>query len=238
MKKMTKIVISLLLLVSIAFSFASCELLHKRNNESGRKYTGGFHIEDDFYDNIEIHWVETFEEAMMAIEHLEATGITFLKTAISSYENETVDAKYCFVLDTYKSKRLKKGQEWYDREGLRGASVCYYGFLDKVTIEKIEYSWCSSYRHFTVAIRSDEKRSADNLVHKCSEIEDHKVFFEENSLFALHEDRVNCWGVIKSSNSRILEIEYNLIDDHLAVLPADFHDVFLKTIVVIGEPSR
>ena len=72
MQKCEKLIISIILLISITLSLASCGLL-TTSNKRPEGYTGGLGPhEPHFYDNMEIHWMETFEEAMEAIEHLEA----------------------------------------------------------------------------------------------------------------------------------------------------------------------
>ena len=218
MGKTSKILISLLLLVSIVCSFASCELLpwHK-------EYTGGISAESHFYSNKEIHWVETYEEAMVAIQHLEAAGNKFERTAISNYENDTVDAKYCFILNTRDSEKPQDGQSWYDRKCVHGISVFYVGFLDKISIEDLEYSYYDSQRHFRIFDMHYHSLEDPSKLHcRCYNDEvtgrSCRVFYD---------------------STPIVEIKYGgLIKNHYEEFPENFHKEFPKSVVFIGEEHK
>ena len=149
MKNIRKIVITLWLLGALVLSLASCGTIISFNKPP-KGYTGGdiIFIERYFFAYNEIHWVETYEEAMFAIERLKANGNN-VSVQISTYENEYVDAKYVFHIPKKGSKGLEKGQMWYDREDIQSlVSVRYIGFFDKITIEELEYSYYQRYRTF------------------------------------------------------------------------------------------
>lgn len=219
MKQVIKITISLLLLLAIVFSFASCELLpfDTSSNKGKDGYTGGFRRERHYYIGKEIHWVETYEEAMVAIEHLTAAGNKIPLSILSSFENDTVDAKYCFVLSVASAKRLKNGEQWYDRKGARVVSVRYYGFLDNVTIDQLEFSYIEDYRCFSVSKgEKHEIPSVDEMSYICNS------YTEE------------CCAVVKGSETSFAKMQYNNIA-HWVALGDDFHNEFIKTLVYLGE---
>ena len=222
MKKLKSIIVSLVLLISIVLSFASCGLIYESNKRPAG-YTGGFPNEPHFYSNLEIHWVETYEEAMEAIEHLEAYDNRIYKNFISSYENDVVDAKYCFWLYTENTQRRKKGQQWYDHEYSR-VSVSYFGFLDKVTIEEIEYSVVYVHKYFRV---SPYKQGENDIPTETSYMCD--VYETQNG-----EKWSFCRLLDKKTGRPFADISYSHIKDHLTELPADFHEEFIKSIVPIG----
>ena len=230
MKKLRKISISLLLVLATLLSFASCDDINisfsSNKNAHREGYTGGFLQEDHWYSYTEIHWVETFEEAMLAIEHLEAAGNKLKGEIISSYDNEVVDAKYCFILETYGSKRLPRGKEWYDREELRSVSYFYVGFLDKVTIEEIEYSYYEFRRYIRVYARCEKEEfpHSDNITYMCSECQD----------LSLKKDKKICDAVAKGTSDLVAEIGYAKIENHTEELPDNFHEEFVKTLVYVG----
>ena len=224
MQKCEKLIISIILLISITLSLASCGLFTTSNKRS-RGYTGGLGpYEPHFYDNMEIHWMETFEEAMEAIEHLEAAGNKIPYRVLSSYENELVDAKYCIHFSTYGSKRLKRGQNWYDREQINELRIVYYGFLDKITIEELEHSYIMNYRCFKLLKGDTIKTDADvEMSHEHIEARNH------------YGPYIACSIVEKGTKNSFAGLNYENIEDCVAELPEDFHEEFVKTIIYIGE---
>ena len=155
MKNFIKNAICFLLLISVVVSFASCGvMIYTIRLPEG--YTGGsiyYNVNrKQFFSYHEVHWVETYEEAMLAIEHLQAAG-NKVKAILSTYENEYVDAKYCFEIEKFRSEKLEKGQMWYDRKGIQSVvTVRYVGFLDEMTIEELEYTYFESYRTFEMYV--------------------------------------------------------------------------------------
>jgi hypothetical protein len=191
-------------------------------------YTGGLRsvVHSDSYR--EVHWLETFEEAMNAIEHLEAAGNKIPLDAISNYENETVDAKYCFILNTYGTKRLKKGEEWYDRKLVNPMNISYFGFLDKVTIDELEYSYYDSYKTICVGCSDrDVRKRPDTSV---------ELVYEYVSDETGYGGTIYYYDIVeKGTLRRFASMACYNIEDHWSELPADFHEEFPKTIVYIGE---
>ena len=227
MRNFKKSVVALLLLVSVIFSFASCDILFN-DDEHPEGYTGGFPCYSSVYDCMEgkeIYWLETYEEAMEAIEHLEAYDNDISKSIISSYENDAVDAKYCFIVTTAGAKRLKKDQKWYDHKYSQ-VTVSYYGFLDEITISELEYSGVYSYKVFSIA--NGAKKEIDTsieLYHRC------EIHESSNGKVSLW-----CWIVEKDTGGLVAELRYySKIENHLEELPEDFHEEFKKTIVSIGD---
>lgn len=228
MKNLKRILISLLLLISILLSLVSCKtVLRALKGPVGT-------VHDLRYADTEIHWVETLEETLLAIEHLEAAGNKISRDILSSYDNEAIDVKYCFKLDTYGSKRLKKGQEWYDREGLSSVRVIYMAFLEEVSTEDALGLYISDYKYksFTVHIEeSNQPYSLANLSYVCPEC--HTI--EDNELLYLLENKNMCFVVMENANIRVARIIYNEMENHTDELPENFHEEFIKTLFYIGE---
>ena len=214
MKQIKLILISVILLISIVLTVCSCDLLPQR-----KKYTGGFHMLPTFYKTTKIYWVETFEEVMEALEHLRAAGNTgpgMGKYCTFDYENETVDAKFCFWLQIDDSYKPNKDQKWYDRK-YKSVDYIAYWFLEKVTIEELEYSRCESYDHFRCR---GIKEFDDTCVvyYKCER----------------KDGEVNC-GFYDTNFQMIFEIEYCIgSKDHWSLLPENFHEDFPKSRVMVG----
>lgn len=219
-----KPLICLVLCISLVLSVASCDLLTKKDKHP-EGYTGGFSAEPHFYSNREIHWLETYDEAMEAIRHLVSAGNEIPRRPISSYENEFVDAKYCFNLNTYRTPELKDGEEWYDRK-FHSITIFYIGFLDDITVEELEHSYYSVYRHIEVYSGTiKEIYPNESLTYECIE-------YEEKGVFS--EDYV-CSVIRESDNIVVARIKYIRIDDHTTELPENFHEEFIKSLTYIGN---
>ncbi len=150
MKKLLKNLLCIVIVFATISSLASCECgVLIRFGKYDDTYTGGFQMSDVQRAHIELYWFETYEEVEPIIDALIANGSNIWGcNFIPTYENEIVDAKYCIQVNGAKSP--KRGQKWYDRT-LSEVYVEYYGFLDTVSIEKLEHSYHSRYRsiHFS-----------------------------------------------------------------------------------------
>ena len=218
MKKFKKIFICILLIIATAVSMSSCNLFtHYRRKGD---YTGGVHVPDrsHYFSTNEVHWVETYEEAMLAIEHLQAAG-NKVRALLSSYENEYVDAKYVFRIHKDGSKKLEKGQMWYDREEIRSTvSVYYVGFLDKITVEELEYSYFDRYRSFEI-------RSASDAFDPIADVD-----------YLYSDSSANTFSLVQGGKIKIIVDTYNIeAKDLVETLVPGFRADFPKSFVYIGE---
>ena len=218
MKKFKKTIICLLLIIATAVSMSSCNLLTHYLRKGD--YTGGVHVPDrkHYFTYHEVHWVETYEEAILAIEHLQAAG-NKVKAFISTYENEYVDAKYVFRIHKDGSKKLEKGQMWYDREDIQFTVIVdYVGFLDKITIEELEYSYFDKYRSFAI---SDASVTFDPTA-------DVDYLYSDSS--------ANTFRLVQGGKIKMIVDTYNLeAKDLVETLVPGFSTDFPKSIVYIGE---
>ena len=158
MKKTTKILISLLLLVSIVCSFASCEYVDavlKRNKEKENQnhehvgcdcyirtpdgYTGGVTYLLKFHQQYDVYWLETYDEVLEAIELLKSHGSTIVRTLGFSYDTELIDSKYCFAFEKEKAEPLEEGKNFFDRR-IDDGWFAWYGFFDDITIDQLMYN--------------------------------------------------------------------------------------------------
>ena len=220
MKKFSKTIICFLLLISVMVSFASCGIMIY-TVKLPKGYTGGIPIYTNrkhYFTYHEVHWVETYEEAMLAIEHLQAAG-NKVKAFLSTYENEHVDAKYVFRINKRKSKKLEKGQMWYDREEIQSTVIVdYIGFLDKITIEELEYSYFHKYRSFAISDASD-------------------AFDPTADVDYLYSDSsADTFMFVQGGKVKMIFDTYNIdAKDLVETLVPDFRADFPKSIVYIGE---
>ena len=226
MEKRIKTVVCLLLLLSVVLSMSSCGILGIGKQNDGKRYTGGFSIESHFYIHREIHWLETFDEAMTAIEHLRAAGNDLPNIYIAGYENETVDAKYLILVNDYRTPKQKEGEEWYDRKFNKVEKIEYYGFLDKVSIEELEYSYVKNYKRITFSSYrpNDEHEQLQNISWEC--------MIKNDSAGNPHEI---CEVVDVISGTHFGGIEYPGVENHKEDLPENFHEDFIKSLVYIGD---
>ena len=226
MKQILKPLICLVLCISVVLSVASCDLLTKKDKHP-EGYTGGFCAEPHFYSNREIHWLETYDEAMEAIRHLVSAGNEIPRRPISSYENEFVDAKYCFNLNTYRTPELKEGEEWYDRK-FHSITIFYIGFLDDITVEELEYSYYEIYKHIRVTPDGiEELYPHDSRTYECVRYD---AWYKND----MDDGGYTCYVVREYDNEYVARIRYYNIEDHLAVLPESFHQEFADSVIYIG----
>ena len=246
MKKCKKIIISILLIAAIVTSLSSCGLVgrisrylenkEKQKNEHpiscscyptySEGYTGGFDLSDPKHNSIndyEIHWLETYEELLVAVEHLRAAGNT-INISLPSYETEGVDAKYYISFKRKGSNHLEEGQEWYDRGGISHINIDYYGFVDDVTIEELVYSYVSRYNCFTVYLEGRPSKDLELTYAclECHEVENETirdVLMSENVCFVL------------CGPYRFATIEYYRMENHTEMLPENFHEDMIKSFV-------
>lgn len=237
MQKLFKTTLSVLLCLILLLSAASCELVDKvkeffaydsinYNPDHPPGYTGGFSWPGKRYRSTEIHWVETYEEAEFIIDRLRENGTKLYRSMISSYENDVVDAKYCFLVFMDKNdEKPGKNQAWYDTKR-SSVAVDYYGFLDKISIDELEYSYYERYRVIEMdAFRNDDYAFDDtqpNLVIDCDG--KGEVTYKEDCL---------CLIKLEENGQQVATMTYRGIK-HYEDLPENFHDEFLKSLVVIG----
>ena len=232
MKKFRKIAVSLLLLVAISVSFASCDILpFDFTNDDPLNLSSRSAEIRKRYANTEIYWLDTIEEALTAIEHLEAAGNKITKNIISTYENEYVDAKYHFIFTRSNSNKLKKGQMWYDREGLNNVHITYIAFMEDVTIDdplpivdyEIQYK---SLRLYTEKKNLPDSLSEIEMVFRCPGIYDDSPYYQTDEIYYVDEN---------GRQKTFVGITYRTGGDHNEVLPENFHEEFLKTLLYVGE---
>ena len=191
--------------------------------------------------NYEKYWVETYDEAMYIIEQLEAYGNEISDRLISSYENETVDAKYYFgvhnekstsfwdILGINKNKKHNQGEEWYqckyERVGLR-----YYAFLDDVSSEELIHSNYRSFRCFNLyMMMTTDKYSyyemSNGLVFECE---------NDGVDSSIDYDDCTCRLINAETGVLVAGLNYYNFTNHYDELPENFHEEFLKSLVVVG----
>ena len=232
--KRLKNLLSVILCLSFIFSAASCTILDKIRGveyvpEHPSGYTGGLSMESHEREITEVHWVETYDEAMYIIEQLKAYGNEFSERLISSYENETVDAKYCFLLDISKTGRQKVGEEWYQRK-FKSVGIGYYAFLDDISIEELEYSYYWSYRCFAIHImlyrQYDFCEMSKNMIFECE---------NDGVDSSIYYDDCTCLLNNAETGVTVAGLNYYNFTNHYDELPENFHEEFLKSLVVVGS---
>ena len=159
MKKFKRIAISLLLLIAITVSFASCEYVDKAkewidqisgkvdetpdttvdtlppdNNEPEEPKLEFLSGEEYFRKDFEFYWLDTYEEVLAAIELLESHGSTVNRNIISTYESEQIDSKYLFLCAKKNAEPLEEGKDFFDRK-MDDSCFLWYGFYDELTLE-------------------------------------------------------------------------------------------------------
>ena len=230
MRRTLKALLCIILITAVLTSLTSCDILtdlgikvdDSDNPARMPGYTGGGLItigDPHFKNHKEMHWVETYEEALAVIEGLKNAGNNLPQFYLPNYDNEAVDAKYAFLLDNYQTKRADEGQEWYDRKFHLVENIFYFGFLEKVSIETLEFGY---YYHY-----------------KCIET---NVIFQDIDYVSTYDLTYECgfnngyeYCAVKSGKTNVARLYFNNMAVHDLELPETFHEDFIKSLVYIGD---
>ena len=169
MKNLKRISISLLLLISILLSLASCDvrnsiatLFHSKKDGQSYKYddsfpfpegyTGGLIFDYKWHLEHEVKWLDTYDELKDAVTRLRAHGTEGPTTVVFDCEEYGLDLKFCIVSTRYRSEELAEGQGYFDRY-LSSVSIYTYVFFEDVSIDDMMYDEISrNYKYKYVEI--------------------------------------------------------------------------------------
>lgn len=202
MKRLSKMIVCITAIIATVFSLDSCALFNR--------------------SNVEYYWVETFDEAMTIIETLRSYGNEIPRRVISDYENEAVDAKYCFTVDTTDTPRQKKGEEWYQRKFAAIKDIAYYGFLGEISIENVDpyrYNIALSTRTLPLDFVAPEQ-----VICVC-----------KSTLESDMDAEYKCYFTRGDDGSFLVAAVYRRMESHLADLPESFHDDFAGSLVYLVD---
>ena len=233
MKKILKALMCMLVIGAIAMSFISCAIINvfvRDQDDPSKKtgYTAGGLKEGEphKYAHLEYHWVETYDEVVEIIEALKASGNKIPNNYIPKYDNDVIDAKYVFIVNNSGTPNKKAGEEWYSRKFNRIEAIGYFGFLEKVSIEKLEFSSYDRYRCIWFISHVDVNYSPiENMEYDCRYDDNLKIRYCEISSTLYHSGRDDFIG----------NIYYENIANHNVELPENFHEDFINSLVYIGD---
>ena len=142
--KSVSLVLILIMSALMLFSCGKSDDYPKENGQSASSFppgwTGGFHQE--YGNNIEYWWIETYEELMVALETLKLHGSTFEESVILNYNGDLFDVKHCIVipLNAKGTENIKFGDNPFDRKAI-DVSIMSYCFFDEISIDELNYSY-------------------------------------------------------------------------------------------------
>ena len=238
MKKLIKILTCTVLLISLAFSFASCDFIDDVLIDLGIiEVTHGPCTPPPITDRYEWHWVETLDELKVAIEHLSNANNRAFNGLIPTYENEKLDTKYRVTLVTAESGvwvPLSEGAEWYDREGLGAFFIDYFGFLEEVEMEYLIYNYDFPDFYKSLTLSTNDRDLVGSAIeygmsHACIECgydADYKLVF-------YMEEEEQCFIMTGTSKDPIATIKYYHMENHTEELPENFHQDFIDSILIV-----
>ena len=126
--------------------------VHPKWNFYPEGYTAGFpRMINKPAPRLEFWWVETYEEALVAIELLRSHGSTFANSAVFTHDGELFDTKYCFkiCLEQKDTEEIKFGDNPFDRCA-KNVEITSYAFFDDVTIDEINRSDVLDYEVYVI----------------------------------------------------------------------------------------
>lgn len=140
MKKNNLISITAIILALVAF-LTSCGGIFSKPSIYPEGYTGGVGI--PYGSGLQVAWVETYDEAINAIDLLKSHESTFRELVLLHFDEAVYDVKYCFVFNE-EYDRIRFGESHFDRYAKLVDVVCYV-FFEEVTIEQLSYSYVDDY---------------------------------------------------------------------------------------------
>ena len=164
---MKKIIALVLVVILTTLTLSSCETISNAFDLGGLDtrsgipvwYTGGF---EGIHNGMgaEYYWVETYEEMQEALSLLKSHGSTIQDSVIFTHDGEMFDTKYCFTVMTYGSKRIKWGENPFDRKCSR-VTIRSIAFLEDVTIDWITTHYVKSCYAYSIYGNFDLKSNPD-----------------------------------------------------------------------------
>ena len=128
------------------------------------------------------------------------------------------------------NKNQNQSEEWYQRE-LEKVGVGYYAFIDDVSLEELEHHNYRSYRCFTLNLlllthRYDFNEMSKNLIFECE---------NDGVDSSIYYDDCTCRLINAETGVLVAGLNYYNFTNHYDELPENFHEEFLKSLVVVGS---
>ena len=165
---MKKRLLSILLAFSLSFCLLSCndkksdindivDGNHPKWNFYPEGYTGGFPgVLTQPGLELEIWWLETYEECLAAIKQLRSHGSTFCESSIIASDGVFFDTKYsieiCWERET---EKIKYGDNPFDRHAT-SVRIYSYVFYEDVTVDEISYGDIKDYHVYSLYLENFE----------------------------------------------------------------------------------
>ena len=252
MKNFKKRILSIILLVSVMLSFASCQyidIITNSKNESSDVnvhsdtphscpgcqrtedgYTGGLSHFQDFHDEYGLYWLETYEEVLSAIELLKSHGSTIKRSIAFNYDTDLFDIKYCFMYKRSEAESLEEGKSFFDRK-IDGGEFRWFAFYDDVEIDDfIYFKYVSYYNIMEIDYYGDSGIDRDF----------EKVENTENLSFDWYGKNGDGYYIPnnKAPRGKSCDILYNgeiycHLDFSETWIPDEYHEEFLSSFTII-----
>lgn len=253
MRNLKKSLVALLLLISVIFSFASCQYIDailnintpKNQTDSNTNdktnwfyiettpdgYTGGLTNVLEFHEKYGVYWLETYEEVEEAVKLLKSHGST-IKTSIGfNYEKDLFDSKFCFVYKKVDAEPYVEGKNFFDRK-IENGKFGWFGFFDDITIEELMYHnevGDMNTAYFYTTLFYDEHFTNYEIVRSIENTEDLSFYYydrEENVSYKSDPDNVALNIFYKNE-------EFTCLCSFKKPISDEYHEELLKAFVVI-----
>ncbi len=248
MNAFLKKLIAIILFISSILSMASCsyvdELMakiksqddvdtesdHSAKNHTARYpngYTGGFPgVTHDLYG---YYWLETYEEVLEAAEILKSNGSTLRRSVGFDCDGELLDVKWCFTYSWSKAEPLEDGENFFDRKIDNGEFV-WYAFYKDVTIDELIFS--DLYDYDFMSVRYPESTRKYRNFENVANLDGLSLDWGGKSDYFPNHPEVGATYEVVYNGKILVEIYYGSYESDILVLPSDYHDEFLKTLVI------
>ena len=189
MKKTTiKIVSVALVLVLMLITSTSCGVYFGWNPPFPEGYTGGIGIDPG--SPVEPYLFETYDELKVAVDKLKSNGSTFSNTSIITCE-EYFDVKYLLIINSDKTKKIKYGDDPFDR-CVKDVQISSFVFFENVSISELSYSHVLLYNNYRFTLSSNDKLLIEECKFNLDNVKYNPVYLDGISYFIRYNGVTVC----------------------------------------------
>ena len=252
MKKVSEILISMLLCIAVLLSITSCDYINgiinpqsntnsdtdtnttnttNTSNTTNKKdrivpigYTGGLEFDLCFHEVYAVYWLETYDEVLSAVELLKSHGSTIKRSMAFNCEGDFLDVKFCFLYQRSKAEKLEDGKNFFDRK-IDDGEFIWFALFDNVSIDELMYNdTIEDYDFMDVSAPGYYYRDFENVDNTDALSFD---WFGKTEFGYEQPTEQDYYKVLYH------DCLYAMIHFSESFIPVEYHDEFLSTFVII-----
>ena len=254
MKKVSEILISMLLCIAVLLSITSCDYINgiinpqsntnsdtdantpnttNTSNTTNKKdrivpkgYTGGLESDLCFHEVYAVYWLETYDEVLAAVELLKSHGSTIKRSMAFNCEGELLDVKFCFLYERSKAQKLEEGKNFFDRK-IDDGEFIWFALYDKVSIDGMMYN-NTIYHYDLMSVHGATPGYFDRDFENVDNTDELSFDWFGKTEFGYAQPIEQDYYEVTYNDSL-----YTMIHFSESFIPVEYHDEFLSTFVII-----